>query len=400
MVKAHYWLMPSASLTCPHCEKSVEIQVTAVTRSRPCPECGRTIMLQVAGRQSRIKHKALLMSAMPPTDTLGKPEFDTQPNQLPGDAFERMCSDPEITRARRHFFGAVGAVLGLVLLATIVHLSGFWRIQPQVGDRVATAPKTPQVGVAAKKETLSESVSVMEKTNSVKKLSFRLSGAAAESDVAAKEAQQILEKFLAAGTVAEKLACVANPGALEERMKVYYQQHPPTAMVYERIESSGLPHEDYVEFRIHLKGASAKFAAMVVTPDGPKLDWPSFALVGDLEWGQMREKRPQIPVLMRVLARPATFFSGHFKQSDGLRCVQLVPASDPSAAPVFGYVPQGSDLDKTLNYWLKSSGGELSALTLKICYSPESRTADQAWITDLVTAGWVTLGEGVGLGSE
>ena len=392
--------MPAASLTCPHCEKSVEIQVTAVTRSRPCPECGSIIMLQVAGRQSRIKHKALLVSSMPPTDTMGKPDFDNLPNQLPGDAFERMCSDPEITRAKRHFMMAAGSVLGLVLLATIVHLTGFWRIQPTIGDRVATAAPTQAVGVAAQETIKPQSSSEKANPNVVKKLSFRLSSDSTNAASIYAESQRVLESFLAAETLPQKLLHVNNPSVVEQQMKAFYQKHAIGALVYDRIEASGLPREGYVEFRILMKNSSSKLAAMVSTPNGPKLDWPSFALIGEIEWTQMREQRPQVPVLMRVLARTSTHFDGHFKQSDGLRCVQLLPASDPSASPVFGYVPKGSDLDKNLDYWLKRNGGEMSPLTVKICYSPESSTPDQAWITDLVVAGWFTLDAGSATGSE
>lgn len=357
-------------------------------------------MLQVAGRQSRIKHKALLVSAMPPTDTMGKPEFDTLPNQLPGDAFERMCSDPEITRAKRHFMMAVGSVLGLIVIATIIHLSGFWRIQPTIGDRVATAAPTQAVGVAAQETKKAPSTTEAANPNAVKKLSFRLSSASTDAAAIHAEAQQVLESFLAAETLSEKLSHINNAGAVEEQVKAFYQKHTIGAVLYDRIEASGLPREGYVEFRILMKNSSSKLAAMVSTPSGPKLDWPSFALTGDIEWAQMREQRPQVPVLMRVLARTSTHFDGHFKQADGLRCVQLLPASDPSASPVFGYVPKGSDLDKNLDYWLKSSGGEMSPLTVKICYSPESSSPDQAWITDLVVAGWFTLGAENAAGSE
>lgn len=357
-------------------------------------------MLQVAGRQSRIKHKALLMAATPPTDVLSKPEFDSLPNQLPGDAFERMCSDPELMRAKRQFLGAVGAVVGLVVIATAVQLSGFWRIEHKPGDRVATAPPTAEVGVAVAPQSLAANQPSAESSNTVKKLSFRLSSSATDESTSTLEAQKVLVNFLAAKTLPEKLALVANPGSVQELMQAYYQKAPVAELAYERIESGGLPRTGYAEFRIILKDGRTKFAAVILTPEGPKLDWSSFALVGDLEWAQLLDQRPQTPVLMRVLARSAMHFEGHFKQSDGLRCVQLLPASDPTASPVFGYVPKGSELDKNLDYWLKSSGGEMLPLTLKICYSPESTTPDQAWITDLVTAGWVTLGVETPEGSE
>jgi hypothetical protein len=54
--------MPVAQFVCPHCEKSAEVQVTYVTRSRPCPHCGRSVMLQIAGKDKMSRRKALLVT--------------------------------------------------------------------------------------------------------------------------------------------------------------------------------------------------------------------------------------------------------------------------------------------------------------------------------------------------
>jgi hypothetical protein len=94
---------------------------------------------------------------------------------------------------------------------------------------------------------------------------------------------------------------------------------------------------------------------------------------------------------MRVLAATSTHFTGYFRDAKNLRCVQLVPAGNPTAPPVYGYVPSGTDLDKDLDYWLRSSGGKLAPLTVKLCYSPMAMENDQVWITELVVPGWVTI---------
>ena len=90
--------MPVAALVCPHCEHPVELQVTAVTRSRPCPSCEKHIMLQFAQKQGKMKRKALLINAK------GGLDFDAIKNEIPveepqplmGDAFDRMRADPEL----------------------------------------------------------------------------------------------------------------------------------------------------------------------------------------------------------------------------------------------------------------------------------------------------------------
>lgn len=346
-------------------------------------------MLQFSGKESRIKHKALLVGPTPPTDTMLKPDPSVEPQMLPGHAFERMCMDPELILARKRFFIGVGVVAALVVLAAILQISGVWNDAPAAADeaqptRVATEKvktSAPVVPPAVAKPLFAE--------ETIKKLSFR--GATPKPQVAVNlEPKLVLEKFLAATSVEEKLALVVNAEKVADQLRDFYSRHPTGAVAYEKIEQEMKSSESFVEFRVVMKDGTRKFAAVVPTPVGPRVDWASFVALGDLEWEQMRESRPQKPVLMRVLAAPAANFSGHFSDADSLRCVRLVPASNPSAKPVYGYVPRASELDRELDYLLRSAGGELAPLTVKLCYSPESEVNDQTWITKLVVSGWVT----------
>ena len=117
--------MPATTLVCPHCEKTVEIQASTVTRSRPCPECGEIVMLQMAEKSTKTKRRALLMGQNEPPAPVTPPQtkaFD-EPQPLPGDAFERMRMDPEIHQFRRRLvIGAVFVtviVVGLLVMAIL-----------------------------------------------------------------------------------------------------------------------------------------------------------------------------------------------------------------------------------------------------------------------------------------
>ncbi len=353
-------------------------------------------MLQVSGRESRIKHKALLMGTAPPTDSMSRSELGCEPQQLPGDPFERMCSDPEILRARKRFFMAAGSVLGLAMLATFLQMTGMWSIlgskmAGEDGQLPASSPDDTALSheqSAPLKPSAPKPIAVVE---SIKKLSFRAASQRNQAMTANSEPQLALEKFLAAPTIEEKLAFVVNPKAVEQQMRDFYANHPVGVVDYQRIESAVKTGASFIEFRVVLKDGTKKFAAVVPSPDGPRVDWPSFVALGDLEWEQMRQDRPQKPTLMRVLAATATHFTGYFSDAKNLRCVQLVPAGNPTAPPVYGYVPSGTDLDRDLDYWLRSSGGKLAPLTVKLCYSPMAKENDQVWITELVVPGWVTI---------
>ncbi len=382
--------MPAAPITCPHCETPVEIQVTTVTRSRPCPACGMAIMLQVAGRESRVKYKALLMGGPPPTDTLAKSDLSYAPQQLQGDAFERMCGDPEVLRAKKRFFVAVGSVLGLSILAAIFQMTGIWgRFTPDGQSNQSSAPSmlSGAKADAAAKPEIAKPATVM---TPIKKLTFITAKQPVQGASTGSEPQSALEKFLAAPSVDKKLAYVANPKSVETQMRDFYENHPAGAISFQKIEVGAKNRANFSEFKVVLIDGTQKFAAVVPTLDGPRVDWPSFVALGDLGWEEMREARPKKPVLMRVLAVTASHFKGRYSDEKNLRCIKLVPAGNPSATPVFGYVPKGADLDNDLDYWLRSAGGAQAPLTLKLCFSAVNDDIDQAWITELVVPGWVT----------
>jgi hypothetical protein len=391
----NFFFMPIAALKCPHCETPVEIQVTAVTRSRPCPTCEKTIMLQVAGRESRTKRKALLVGKTSLADSIDKPEISFEPKQLPGNAFERMCADPEIQGMRRLFFGSIGAVTALIVIASVLQWMGVWTAAsmnaPVVVDRKEEARLIEEaVPPKLNLEVPNKGIKKVAVASQIKKLSFTSTQKSGESLALTSEPRLVLEKFLAANSVEERMKLMANASVLEEPVRHYYEKHPVGAIPYEEIQYGLKSQENFTEFRVVLKDGTKRFAAVVSTPEGPMVDWPSFVALGDLDWEQMRQSRPTTPVLMRVLAAPAVHFTGHFSDADALRCVQLVPAGNPSATPIYGYLPRGNDLDRQIDYQLRSSGGELAALTVKICYSHEASGNDQAWITELVVSGWVT----------
>ncbi|MEQ1750796.1 MAG: hypothetical protein ABL974_15315 [Prosthecobacter sp.] len=285
--------------------------------------------------------------------------------------------------------------MGLSVLATIFQMTGMWsRLTPD-GDGGSSQAGVPSVKSALMvSDVTTQMKPATTKTapavESIKKLSFRTAKQPNQGASISSEPQSALEKFLSAPSVEEKLAYVANPKSVELQMRDFYENHPAGAISFQKIELGAQNRANFTEFKVVLIDGTQKFAAVVPTIDGPRVDWPSFVALGDLEWEQMRQARPKKPVLMRVLAVKATHFKGRYSDEKNLSCVKLVPASNPSATPIFGYVPKGADLDKDLDYWLRSAGGALAPLTVKLCFSPVNDDIDQAWITELVVPGWVT----------
>ena len=113
--------MPLQKTVCPHCEKTVEFNVTSVTRSRDCPECGKPILLQLASKGAGQKRKALLMPSIEMSEEkLDKPEpTGVEPKVLEGDIRRRMMHDPEVQTSMRAIAWGGGIVLSLILLVIL-----------------------------------------------------------------------------------------------------------------------------------------------------------------------------------------------------------------------------------------------------------------------------------------
>lgn len=83
-------------------------------------------MLQFTQKQGRVKRKALLVNKKGGLDLEAlKSEVANEegPQPLPGDAFERMRSDPELAATKRRLVCSAGIVLGLVVVAAIINLN-------------------------------------------------------------------------------------------------------------------------------------------------------------------------------------------------------------------------------------------------------------------------------------
>lgn len=147
--------MPAISLTCPHCEKQVQVHLTGVTRSRECPSCGQVLMFQMAEKETQARRKALLMAPETPVEQAQRKRQKRQkgmPAELEGHPFDRMRSDPELLRVRNRLIAGVAAVAALVALATVNYV--FWR--PVMPKKTNPAPMveaaSPSVEAAAASE--------------------------------------------------------------------------------------------------------------------------------------------------------------------------------------------------------------------------------------------------------
>lgn len=423
--------MPVARFVCPYCEKDAEVQVTSVTRSRPCPHCNRGVMIQVAARDRKGKHRALLITAdgaplvIDESDLKPEQRLAYEPKPLEGEVFERMKMDPEIQVFRQRL------VWGLVVVALLILASIFW---PQGSREEVVATVVPsQASTAEKPEAAlpAPSVSSSQPSQSDPKLAaghneqankevprvippspapksgvlnFTAAGGSGEGEPAKEtkpagagvlESKEIVEKFLRAGSLDELLETVAMRSEVELLIRKHFSGRGVSPIAYEKIEP--LPASQVAAgFRsavaVTLNDGTRRVASLLMEAKGLRVDWPSFAAWSEMAWADFIKNAPAKPSLFRVLVTEESRFDHAFAESSALRCVKLQDPNNAAGLPLFGYAEKSSTAAEELDFLLRESLERPLRLTVRLRYPMDPATRDQVWIDGVVAHGWAIEG--------
>ncbi len=395
--------MPATTLVCPHCEKTVEIQASAVTRSRPCPECGQMVMLQMAEKTTKTKRRALLMSQNEPptTTTLPRPvmEPSQEPQPLPGDAFERMRMDPEIHQFRRRLM--LGASVVVMIVITLLVLSLFRSSEPgqarasmPQGDGGANSkPMTPMIPPEDVLPPVTTGNLVFRPPGSEElKTAIALPGGRSDSTenlARLAAAEEVLGKFLQAPDWKQRVLLARNKLRVAPLMSVYYAKNADGPMTFDSIVEATELSPQFSEHVVVFEGGGRRLATVEHTAGGAFVDWESFVGAGEMAWSDFLESKTVSPTLFRVLVSPAGHFENQFGDPGTLKCYSLRNISEPGAKVVYGYADKASSLAKELDYWLQQSSDATVPMILRLKFPPDAPVDFQVWIHQFVQAGWV-----------
>lgn len=403
--------MPATTLVCPHCEKTVEIQVSSVTRSRPCPECGQMVMLQMAEKTTKTKRRALLMTQNEPAEPAApagtsRLEPSHEPQPLLGDAFDRMRMDPEIQQFRRRLLLGAG-VVGFIVLILVVW--SFWPSATpspkQAGSQQpgnGAAPSANSGGTALPPGTSKmPSEEALPQVNSGN-LVFRPPGSEALKTATAlptspggdlaklAAAEEMLGKFLKTPDWKQRVVLVRDRLRVAQLMSIYYAKNADGPIEYDSIVEATELSPQFSQHVVVFEGGGRRVATVEHTPAGPRVDWESFVGAGEMGWSDFLELKQAAPTLFRVLVSPAGHFEHQFGDPAVLQCYSLRNISEPGAKVVYGYVAKSSTIAKALDYQLQQSPDATVPMMLRLKFPPDAPVDFQVWISQFVQAGWVT----------
>ncbi len=398
--------MPATTLVCPHCEKTVEIQVSSVTRSRPCPECGQIVMLQMAEKSTKTKRRALLMgqNEAPPAEPVRSSEAGMQlapahpPQALPGDAFERMRMDPEVLQFRRRLFIG-GIVVGSIILALVLLSIR----QHYTDEKMRKKLSLPSAQEAPAATTVKKTEDTPPPPVNSGNLVFRLPGndglKTATSlpvrqntqDNLAKLAagEEVVRKFLEAADWRERALLVRNRLRAAPLMSIYYEKNADGPLAFDSLVEATEAPSHFTEHIVVFEGGGRRLATVEHLAVGPRVDWESFVGAGEMAWSDFLSKKTTKPTLFRVIVSPAGHFENQFGDPSSLKCYSLRVISEPGAKVVYGYADKSSTMAREIDYLLQESQDATVPMILRLKFPPDAPVDFQVWVHQLVQAGWV-----------
>lgn len=397
--------MPATKLVCPHCEKTVEIQVSTVTRSRPCPECGEMVMLQMAEKSTKTKRRALLMSQAEPAEPAEpeppKPSHEPQP--LPGDAFDRMRMDPEIKAFQKKLILGASIVGGLVLV--LVAVSWFQSYREEKATRELFGSENANAEAAAPAAAPTPSPASMITPEDLPppvtsgNLVFRPAGGevktASQTPTIPTEklarfaaGEDMVRQFLAAPNWRQRALTVRDQLRVAPLMSIYYSKNSDEPVSFDSlVEPTELP-TGFSEHIVVFEGGGRRIATVEHTPSGARVDWESFVGAGEMAWSDFLAAKTTDPTLFRVLVSPAGHYENSFGDPEAIKCYSLRSITEPGAKVVYGYMDKQNPQVKELDFWLERSN-EAVPMILRLRFPPEAPVDFQVWIQQFVQAGWV-----------
>jgi hypothetical protein len=401
--------MPVTTLVCPHCEKTVEIQVSSVTRSRPCPECGQMVMLQMAEKTTKTKRRALLMTQNEPpepvTASLKRAELSQEPQPLQGDAFDRMRMDPEIQHFRRRLLlGAGGAALLVIVLLIWSLIPSAVPVETPAKTKLTTKPAPTLNGgsmVIPPDADVMQPEGTLPQVNSGN-LVFRPPGSGDLKTATAlpivpggdlkklAAAEEVLTKFLQTPSWKQRVLLVRDQLRVAKLMSLYYSKNADGPIEFDSIVEATEISPKFSQHVVVFEGGGRRMATIEHTPAGPRVDWESFVGAGEMGWSDFLELKQAAPTLFRVLVSPAGHFENQFGDPSVLKCYSLRNISEPGAKVVYGYAEKASAIAKTLDYQLQLSEDATVPMILRLKFPPDASVDFQVWVSQVVQAGWVT----------
>ena len=197
-----------------------------------------------------------------------------------------------------------------------------------------------------------------------------------------ERASAALKKFLEANSLEERKKFTRSLERVEPLMNQYYEKRNPGPIKHQTLtdHNNSSTLKDYYLIGVTLEDFSSNYAVMTIDEGKFLVDWEAFVGYSEMTLAQFKAKKPQSPTLFRIRVKPDDYFNFDFTP-DKYRCLHL---SDIEAdTTIFGYVLKGTGPIASLQQ------GQEEFFTVRLRYPADSKSANQVFIDEVITSGWV-----------
>jgi hypothetical protein len=368
--------MSQIIIDCPRCDEETHVDMSQNLTSQRCEKCGLFLYGADTGikpePEKRRKRKKRWRSLTSTTASETKQEnVDTT------DAFQRRGWQV-------WYLPMVG--IGLLLVVGLI----WWLVQRARKER--GLDKDPEMVLQTS----------LQKSPAITPAMAPASGEATSQapDAAwAKQAHEISSKFLKATTAAELLTLVRNVASVEPSIQAYAAK--PDALPISPAGSMDILYAPEENGRagtlamLFFQNKQDRLQGLVLseTPEGLKVDWPSFSGEGDLTVEEFLAKKPTEPTLLRVAARLDDYYNFKYQDRDLYACVRL--SDYPETKVFYGYISKATPLEQRIAH-LPTQNHSISEdlqtkpqpLTIRARFPLGSESPNQVEILEIIGNGW------------
>ena len=253
------------------------------------------------------------------------------------------------------------AAVGGEIAASVLEVDE--KVEEKLVPAEPPAPLPPEEAAVAAEEQIKEQV-----VGDMKEIVVQPGGLALEAKN--ERVNAVVEKFLAATTIEEKVELVLDKERVLPLMRQFYARESEGMDSLGELVSRSFYHIKGHEYAIEERklgdgsGNSIYVGLRNVGDNVFKIDWESMVAYGNLAWDQFLNVRPTEPVLFRCYATAEDYYNYQFKDQNKWQCYKLL--NHRTLDSMYGYVERDSESGRSLAVAVQKRSPASVILTLSI----------------------------------
>jgi hypothetical protein len=197
-----------------------------------------------------------------------------------------------------------------------------------------------------------------------------------------KKASTALKNFLDADSLEKRKKFTRSIQRVGPLMDHYYETRDPGVIKHHSLTdySNSSALEKFYLIGVTLDDFSSTYGILTIEQGRFMVDWEAFVGYSEMTLDQFKADKTQSPTLFRLRVKTDDYFNFDFTP-DKYQCLQLSGIEEKTV--LYGYVIKGTGAISSLQ------PGQEEFFTLRLRYPEQPKAANQVFIDEVITSGWV-----------